>query len=236
MENKEYLQSILPALKAKMPYKWRVQSFSKQKPMATCVAYIDARDVMDRLDEICIYGWERLHTEFKIDLYAGISIVMPNGEKLTRWDCGVESNTDAEKGEASDSFKRAAVNWGIGRFLYDLGMEYVTANEAKTNGNYPYCVDANGKKIFDLTKHINSLKQGNTPPPKPTKKAPFTQETFDKMSKSIAAGNGDAVKKSLHLYDISPEFTNMNKIAQHRLILAAVILGGIAFDFFTRVI
>jgi len=178
MENKEYLQSILPALKAKMPYKWRVQSFSKQKPMATCVAYIDARDVMDRLDEICIYGWERLHTEFKNHLYAGISIVMPNGEKLTRWDCGVESNTDAEKGEASDSFKRAAVNWGIGRFLYDLGMEYVTANEAKTNGNYPYCVDANGKKIFDLTKHINSLKEGNTTPPKPTKKATFIELGF----------------------------------------------------------
>lgn len=216
MENKDYLLQILSALKKEMPYKWRVQSFSKQKPQATCVAYVDARDVMDRLDEVCIYGWERLHSEFKNHLYCGISIVMPNGEKLTRWDCGVESNQDAEKGEASDSFKRASVNWGIGRFLYDMGMQYVASNEAKNGNNYPYCVDASGKKIFDLTKHINEvvLKQPTKQaPPKPTKKAEFTQAIFDKMKIAIEAGNADAVEKSLHLYDISQDFKDeLNKL------------------------
>lgn len=210
MTNTDFLADLLPKLQKKMPYKWRVQSFSKNKPQATCVAYIDARDVMDRLDECCTFGWERLHSEFKGHLYCGISIVMPDGNKLTRWDCGVESNTDAEKGEASDSFKRAAVNWGIGRFLYDMGMQYVQANEAKSGNNYPYCVDAGGKKIFDLTKHINEVvlkqsKQENTLPPQQTKVA-LTQVHFDKMKAAIEKGDGDAVEKALHLYDISIEF------------------------------
>jgi hypothetical protein len=204
MENKEYIGSILPLLKKEMPYKWRVQSFSKKKPQATCVSYIDARDVMDRLDEVCIYGWERLHSEFKGHLYSGISIVMPDNTKLIRWDCGVESNTDAEKGEASDSFKRAAVNWGVGRFLYDLGMVYVKASETKTQSNYPNCIDDNGSQIYDLTKHINSLRKQSDN--NVSKKTPLTQKHFDKMRQAVDAGNKDAVQKSLHLYDISPEF------------------------------
>lgn len=219
MSNEDFLLQLLPKLQVPMPFKWRVQSFSKQKPQATCVAYIDARDVMDRLDKCCTHGWERLHSEFKGHLYCGISIVMPDGSKLTRWDCGVESNTDAEKGEASDSFKRAAVNWGIGRFLYDMGMQYVSANEVKNGNNYPYCVDASGKKIYDLTKHINEVvlnptKQKETP----KKLAEFTQETFDKMKKAIENGDGDAVAKSLHLYNISPEFQDeLNKLlTQHK--------------------
>jgi len=209
MDNKDYLRKILPLLAKQMPYKWRVQSFSKQKPQATCVAYIDARDVMDRLDDVCEYGWERLHTEFKGHLYSGVAIVMPDGTKLTRWDCGVESNTDAEKGEASDSFKRAAVNWGIGRFLYDMGMQYIPANEVKNGNNYPYCVDANGKKIYDLTKHINELlssgKSSNQQPKVDTKK-PFTQDIFDSMMKAIAEGKGKAVQAKMVQYDINQLF------------------------------
>lgn len=155
MEDQVYLAAILPKLKEIMPYKWRVQSFSKQKPKATCVAYIDARDVMDRLDKICIYGWHRNHEELKGRIYAGVGIILPSGNIMWRWDCGTESNTEAEKGESSDSFKRAAVNVGVGRFLYDLDIQYVDANEKKTGSNYPYVVDNKGKRVWDITKHIN---------------------------------------------------------------------------------
>lgn len=212
MTNEEYLKSILPELKKPMDYKWRVQSFSKRKPQATCVAYIDARDVMDRLDAVCIYGWERIHAEFKGHLYSGVTIIMPNGEKHTRWDCGIESNTDAEKGEASDSFKRAAVNWGVGRFLYDLGMQYLPANEAKGQSNYPYCVDDSGKQIYDITKHINGLNKSQAKP-QPKQKPQLTQAGFDKMRQAISNGEADAVRTSLHLYDISKEFQDeLNKL------------------------
>jgi len=67
-------------------------------------------------------------------------------------------NTEKEKGEASDSFKRACVQWGIGRFLYNLGIQYVKTNEAKSGNNYPFPIDDNGNKIRDLTTFINQLK------------------------------------------------------------------------------
>lgn len=165
------LKDIIEKLSEPMPYKWRVQSFSKHKPQATCVAYIDARDVMQRLDAHCV--WQREHREIKGHIYAGIGILI-DGQWVWRWDCGTESNTEAEKGESSDSFKRAAVNFGVGRFLYDLGMVYLPANEKKTQGNYPYVVDGNGKQVYDLTKHINGMDSKkpispprSTPPPKP---------------------------------------------------------------------
>lgn len=166
---RDYLQSILSALSEPMPYKWRVQSFSKNKPLATCVAYIDARDAMARLDAVCVYGWHRRHIEVKGRIYCEVGIVMPDCSVLWRSDCGTESNTEAEKGESSDSFKRACVNFGIGRFLYDLDMVYLPADAKKEGGNYPSVVDDNGKKVWDLTKHINAMKgkplsNSNQPP------------------------------------------------------------------------
>jgi hypothetical protein len=166
--NKSFLAEILPKLRDKMDFQWRVQSFSKNKEVATCVAYIDARDVMARLDEVCTFGWERLHTEIKGHLFSGISIVMPDGSKLTKWDCGTESNTEAEKGEASDSFKRAAVNWGVGRFLYDIDILNVKTNEKKSQSNYPYVIDDQGKQVWNITKHCNSIYDKRNEPKTPS--------------------------------------------------------------------
>lgn len=143
------LQKIIPA-------QWRVQSYSKNKAQGQCVAYIDARDVMKILDEVV--GAENWQDDYKIVgnmLIAGIGI--KTGEQwVWKWDTGSESNMEAEKGHMSDAFKRAAVKWGVGRFLYDLPIQYVTANEAKTSNNFPYPVDENGKRIYDLTTYINN--------------------------------------------------------------------------------
>jgi hypothetical protein len=136
-------------------YKWRVQSVSKNYPAASCVAYIDARDVMYILDEIVgPENWQSDYKEIKGNLYAGIAVKI-NGEWVWKWDCGTESNTEKEKGEASDAFKRAAVKWGIGRFLYDLPIQYVKTNDKKGSNNYPYPVDENGRKIGNLTTYLN---------------------------------------------------------------------------------
>lgn len=163
---RDYLQSILSALSEPMPYKWRVQSFSKNKPLATCVAYIDARDAMARLDAVCVYGWHRRHIEVKGRIYCEVGIVMPDCSVLWRSDCGTESNTEAEKGESSDSFKRACVNFGVGRFLYDLDIVYLPADIKKEKDNYPSVIDESGKKVWDLTKHINGMNRKNNQQPK----------------------------------------------------------------------
>jgi len=174
--DKQYLAIILPELKKQMAYKWRVQSFSKYKAEATCVAYIDARDVMDRLDEVCSYGWHRNHEELKGRIYAGVGIILPSGKVMWRWDWGTESNTEAEKGESSDSFKRACVNVGVGRFLYDLKIQRVPANKKKVQGEYPYVVDNNGKQVWDLTKHIGNGSKTFTKPKEESKAKEMTIE------------------------------------------------------------
>lgn len=161
----------LKQLKKEIPSKWRVQSFSKYKPSASCVAYIDARDVMGLLDEVC--GGENWQSDFKDvagQIYGGIGI-KTNNEWVWKWDTGAESNIEKEKGEASDAFKRAAVKWGVGRFLYDMRIHHVKANEVKTKDNFPYVIDNSGNRVWDLTEYINKLKtdeddDGNVATPK----------------------------------------------------------------------
>jgi hypothetical protein len=145
----------LNMLKKEMPYKWRVQSFSKNKPSAQCVAYIDSRDVQDLLDEVVgPENWQCRFEDIKGNLFCSIGIATANGW-VWKSDCGTESNMEQQKGEASDAFKRAAVKWGIGRFLYSLKIVYLKSNEVKTNNNYPYVVDDEGNRVWDITKFIN---------------------------------------------------------------------------------
>lgn len=85
--------------------------------------YKDSRTDMNMLDEVVgAEFWQREHREVKGNVYCGVSIYCNVGEQdtqwVTKWDAGAESYTEKVKGEASDSFKRACFNWGIGRELY----------------------------------------------------------------------------------------------------------------------
>jgi hypothetical protein len=147
----------LDQLKKEIPYQWRVQSFSKYKPEATCVAYIDARDVMNLLDDIIgPDNWQDKYEEHKKNLFCSIGIWCKT-DWVWKTDCGTESNVDKEKGEASDAFKRAAVKWGIGRFLYSKKIVRVKANVKKEQNTWPYVVDDRGQRVWDLTKYINNI-------------------------------------------------------------------------------
>lgn len=82
--------------------------------------YKDARVDMKVLDELFTpMGWKRTHKLIGDRLYCQVEVWdSEKKEWICKEDVGVESNTEAEKGQASDSFKRACVNWGIGRELY----------------------------------------------------------------------------------------------------------------------
>jgi hypothetical protein len=97
---------------------FRVQSINRGG-YATILAYKDARADMQRLDEVVgPLNWQRRHTRENHNCV--VSIRDPStGEWVSKEDTGKESNTESEKGLASDSFKRACFNWGIGRELYD---------------------------------------------------------------------------------------------------------------------
>lgn len=148
--------SKLKELSHEIPVKWRVQSINYGK--AYCVAYVDARDVQNQLDNVCgIEGWQCRHKEEKGNLFCEIGIKVGD-DWIWKSDVGTESNIEKQKGEASDSFKRAAVMWGVGRFVYDYPVLKVDVKEHTNGKEYPASNRCNGKILFDgnqLTAYIN---------------------------------------------------------------------------------
>ncbi len=109
---------------------FRVQSINNGG-YATILAYKDARVDMNRLDEVCGVGyWKRDFREIGGKLYCGVAIYNKEiSEWVWKWDVGTESMTEATKGLASDAFKRACFNLGIGRELYDYPIISVKLND-----------------------------------------------------------------------------------------------------------
>lgn len=95
---------------------------------ATLLLYKDARADMTLLDEMG-KPWKREHQLIDGKLFCTVSVWNSDiKEWESRQDVGTESNTEKEKGQASDSFKRACVNWGIGRELYSAPFIWVSAD------------------------------------------------------------------------------------------------------------
>lgn len=105
---------------------WRPGKISKDGKKGLALAYIDARDVMDRLDEVCGASWSDSYKEIAGRLVCSITI---NG--ITRSDGAGDTAIEGEKGGLSDSFKRAAVKWNIGRYLYRLPAQWVEVDQSK---------------------------------------------------------------------------------------------------------
>ena len=103
--------------------------------------YKNARVDMKILDELFTpMGWKRTHKLIGDRLYCQVEVWdAEKKEWICKEDVGVESNTEAEKGQASDSFKRACVNWGIGRELYTAPRISIELNDKE------YTRDQQGK-------------------------------------------------------------------------------------------
>ena len=92
--------------------------------------YKNARVDQNILDgTLTPFGWQNKYEEVKGNLYCSIGIRTANGEWIWKSNCGTESNTEKEKGEASDAFKRAGFNWGIGRELYTSPFIWIPADK-----------------------------------------------------------------------------------------------------------
>ena len=131
--------------------------------------YKDARVDMNILDEtVGSSNWQREHYECKGNLFCRVGIRCEHTENNSshrEWvfksDCGTESNTEAQKGEASDSFKRACFNWGIGRELYSAPFTWIPAD--KCNIKDGKCYDKFiVEKIIIENKQITALAIWNT--------------------------------------------------------------------------
>ena len=94
--------------------------------------YKDARVDQRILDETFgIFGWKRSHQCIDGNLYCTVEIYdKDSGEWISKQDVGTMSYSEKEKGQASDSFKRACFNWGIGRELYSAPFIWIPAGTA----------------------------------------------------------------------------------------------------------
>lgn len=165
--------------------------------------YKDARCDMRILDETFgITGWQRTHEVINGNLFCNVDIW--DSEKkvwIRKQDVGTESNTEKQKGEASDSFKRACFNIGIGRELYTSPFIWINLQAGETyskNGkvaldskvkfevseisynenreiNKLIIVDSNGKERFKYFEKKNNVSYMN----KSTKEVAVTKETSE---------------------------------------------------------
>lgn len=117
---------------------WRVAQVGEKRdgtPWAKVLAYITNRAIMNRLDDVV--GPSNWCNKFDQGpgggVICGISLKI-DGEWITKWDGAENSDIEAVKGGLSDSMKRAAVQWGIGRYLYDLEEGWAHIVDQNTKG------------------------------------------------------------------------------------------------------
>lgn len=134
---------------------WRVQGkpYARDgKHSAMALAYLDARDVMDRLDEVC--GMDRWQSQFdetaKGRIICRLSIdVTGQGDWVMKSDGAGDTDVEGEKGALSDALKRAAVSWGIGRYLYRLDSPWVACEVNDKTGGWKRWAEDPWAKVKD---------------------------------------------------------------------------------------
>ena len=138
---------------------WRVGPTTGDKKSGMALAYIDARDVQDRFNEVCgPFGWQCRHEvshDKRITCHIGVRNP-ETGEWVWKSDGAGETDHEAEKGSYSDSFKRAAVKWCVGRYLYDIDSPWVAIESKGKSYSIPKSERAKLNAI---------LTKGNRPAP-----------------------------------------------------------------------
>ena len=119
---------------------WRVGNTNAKKlgckpweaTEGSVLAYIDARDVMVRLDSVAGFdGWQCRYPLADSGLLICEIGLLINDEWIWKSNGAGDTQVEAEKGKCSDAFKRAAVLWGVGRYLYSLPFTWVKLNNGK---------------------------------------------------------------------------------------------------------
>lgn len=147
---------------------WRVEALSKDKRRAMVVPYVDARTVLDRLDEtVGPDGWQD-HYEVLAEKEGNYAVKC----RLTLLDVSKEDvgEGDSFKAAFSDALKRAAVKFGVGRYLYRLEKQWVDHDPA--TGHF----EAPRLEPGDPRRETPAKPQRPAPPPPPEPTAPFEEE------------------------------------------------------------
>lgn len=132
---------------------WRAQTVTERggKHSALALAYLDARDVQDRLDGVCgPENWQDAYQETpKGRIICALSIRIGD-DWITKSDGAGDTDVEGEKGALSDAMKRAAVKWGIGRYLYSMPSVWVPC-ELNQHGKFKKFTDDPWKHVRGYT-------------------------------------------------------------------------------------
>lgn len=131
----EALRALLASPFPEQWIEWKPQSAgwkktgTESKPWVKLIAFIDNRAIQDRLDDVCgIGGWRNEFTPLATGaMLCGLSILFDlAGTPLwvTKWDGAPQTEIESVKGGISSAMKRAATQWGIGRYLYDVEVKF----------------------------------------------------------------------------------------------------------------
>ena len=218
----------------------------------TLLLYKDARVDMDILDEtVGFQNWQRRHYEVKGNLYCSVGVKTQDSGWVFKDDCGTESNTEKEKGESSDSFKRACVNWGIGRELYtapNIRIDCETYTNQKGKVVVKHLTNFSVKEIVIENKVITGLKitawdkenreekvvfnwgklknTSNKPTEgKPTKKVDNAMTLYEAENMLMPLGDGQSIEmKKLSIGQLDKVMNNTNPEYKKHSEAARIIL------------
>ncbi|MCP1134371.1 Rad52/Rad22 family DNA repair protein [Paenibacillus polysaccharolyticus] len=172
-------QEVMKRLQEPFPpeeIEWRVGSTNGDKTKGIALAYVTNRAIQNRLDEVFgVFGWRNEYREWKEkSQLCGISVKV-EGEWITKWDGADDSNMEAVKGGLSDAMKRAAYQWGIGRYLYKLENMWVPIKAA---GRSHVLVSEPQLPQWALPEgfRYNGKRQAVDPPPQEESKTETTQK------------------------------------------------------------
>ena len=152
---------------------WRVQGKANQNGQAQALAYIDARDVQDRLDDVVgaenwSFDWEPVAV-VNGELKVAKGTITIHG--VSKSDVGDASTFEGTKGTVSDCFKRAAVMWGIGRYLYAVESPWVRVQGSRI-------AESEWSRLHALV--------GGKPAPVPASAEPKKLPTIQEQCKELA--------------------------------------------------
>jgi hypothetical protein len=161
---------------------WRVGATNGDKTKGLALAYIDARDVMHRLDMFCgPDGWANSYSHANGKTVCDIAIRVKREDGSYEWvskaDGAGDSDVEAEKGALSDAFKRAAVRWGIGRYLYGIASVWV---EIEAHGRSYSIKESQYAKLEKLLAGEKPLKADTKTPGAGIMKLKNDMRAFDK--------------------------------------------------------
>lgn len=183
--------------------------------------YKDARVDQKVLDECFgMFGWQkRYERDNKGNLFCIVSVKSPDGEWIEKSDVGTESNMESIKGEASDAFKRACFNWGIGRELYTAPQVWIKPTDYKKGGRSTYDKFVVTEIGYNKSGNINRLKIEN----RSLKKVVFDWSDGQAEETPADEPNGQTITKSK--IDALRKQMDADKVSEVRLLKHLGIKG-----------